>query len=83
LLRYSRINKANEQWHFNTKPIRLKCPKCLLEAKNPRQVKVSKNIKSIVYHIAREHKGEYWTEEYKQHLKSISRDLSSGVIASG
>ncbi len=83
MLRYSGINKANEQWHFNTKPIRLKCPKCLLEAKNPRQVKVSKNIKSIVYHIAREHKGESWTEEYKKHLKSISRDLSSGAIASG
>ena len=76
MLRYFKINKVNERWHFNTKPFSNKCPKCLLEAKNPRQVKVSKNIMSMVHHIAREHNGEYWTEEYKQHLKSISRDLN-------
>ena len=80
MLRYSRINKANEQWHFNTKPIRLKCPKCLLEAKNPCHVKVSKNIKSIVHHIAREHKGEYWAEDCKSILKKLAAALDSGLI---
>jgi len=80
LLRYYRINKANEQWHQNTIPFRNKCPECLLESKNPRQVRVSKNIKSMVHHLAREHKGESWVDDYKEYLKSISQQLSSGVF---
>ena len=80
MLRYSRINKANEQWHQNIIPFRNKCPQCLLESKNPRQVKVSKNIKSMIHHLAREHKGENWVDEYKEYLKSISQQLNSGVF---
>ena len=80
MLRQSELLKLNGFWHFNTKPIRLKCPMCCSDVNNPRRVPVCKNIKSLVRHIADEHKGEFWTDECKDVLKTISLALDSGVI---
>ena len=80
LLRQSELLKLNGFWHFKTKPIRLKCPMCLLDANNPRRIPVCKNVKSLVRHISDEHKGEYWTEECKLILKKLAVALDSGLI---
>ena len=80
MLKQSEILKLDDYWHCNTKPIRLKCPKCLSEIKNSRQVKVSKNIKSLSRHIATEHQGEFWTDECKLILKKLAVALDSGLI---
>jgi len=50
-------------------------------ATHPKQAKVCKNVKSLVYHLAHEHKDQYGYLECKSLLKAISRALDLGMIA--
>ena len=80
MLKQSELLKPNQRWHFNITPIRLKCPICLEAATHPKQAKVCKNVKSLVYHLAHEHKDQYGYLECKSLLKAISRALDLGMI---
>ena len=80
LSKQSEILKPNQRWHFNITPIRLKCTICLTEATHTKQVKVCKNVKSLVYHLAHEHKDQCGYLECKSLLKAISRALDLGMI---
>ena len=80
LSKQSEILKLDERWHWNITPIRLKCPGCVADSNNPNTVPVCKTVKSMVWHIGTQHKGEFWVKDCKQILKTISLALDSGVI---
>ena len=80
LSKQSDILKLNERWHWNIIPTRLQCAGCLAEAKHPKQVPVCKSVKSLVWHLGTQHKGEFWVNDCKEVLKVISLALDSGII---
>jgi len=80
LLRLTEIIKFNDKWALNNKPIRLKCPKCIADSKNPRQVKIQKTVRGLIRHLSLDHKGEFWVDDCKFILKNVSIALESGVI---
>ena len=49
-----------------------KCPRCLLERKNPQRVKTHKNLASLDSHLSTAHKGEYWTIEARMLMKQFT-----------
>jgi len=80
LLKQSELLKLDDYWHCNIIPIRLQCPKCRSEVKRSAQIPVHKSVKSLSRHIAIEHRGEFWVDECRTILKTISLALDSGVI---
>ena len=48
--------------HSTTKAF-IRCPKCLIDSKNPRRVKTHKNLSSLDFHFSTAHKDEFWIEE--------------------
>ena len=56
----------------NTSKIITKCPRCLLERKNPQRVKTHKNLASLDSHLSTDHKGEYWTIEARMLMKQFT-----------
>jgi len=67
--RYQR-KKANIR--HNTTEIFTKCPRCLLERKNPQRVKTHKNLAGLDSHLSTDHKGEYWTIEARMLMKQFT-----------
>jgi len=59
----------------NTDPIISKCPRCLLERKNPQRVKTHKNLASLDSHLSTIHKGEFWTIEARMLMKQFTEGL--------
>lgn len=78
--RLTEIIKFNGKWALNDTPIRLKCPRCITDSKNPRQVKIYKTVRGLIRHISLDHKGEFWVDDCKFILKNVSIALESGVI---
>ena len=80
MLRQPRLLKPDARWHCNILPIRLKCILCTSEVKNPKSIPVSKSVRSLIFHLAIEHKNEYGSDECKELLKAISTALNLGLI---
>ncbi|KAG2474523.1 MAG: hypothetical protein NPMRTH4_360009 [Nitrosopumilales archaeon] len=81
MLRLTEILKFNQNWALNNKPIRLKCPKCLADCSNSRQVKIFKTVRGLIRHLSLVHKGEFWIGDAKYVLKQVAIALDSGMIA--
>ena len=64
-------NKGYQNIRHNTDLILTKCPRCLLENKNPQRVKTHKNLASLDSHLSTIHKGEYWTIEARMLMKQF------------
>ena len=79
--RLTEIIKFNGKWALNDTPIRLKCPRCITDSKNPRQVKIYKTVRGLIRHISLVHKGEFWIGDAKYLLKQVAIALDSGMIA--
>ena len=56
----------------NTTQIFTKCPRCLLENKNPQRVKTHKNLSSLDSHLSADHKDEHWTIEARILMKQFT-----------
>ena len=55
----------------NTSKIITKCPRCIIERKNPQRVKTHKNLAGLDSHLSTDHKGEYWTIEARMLMKQF------------
>ena len=67
-------NKGYEKsgyFRHNTNKVITKCPRCLLERKNPQRVKTHKNLSALDFHLSTEHKGEAWTIEAGMLMKQF------------
>lgn len=79
---YSITSKSNKGYQekkrnirHNTTKIITKCPRCLLERKNPQRVKTHKNLAALDSHLSTDHKGEYWTIEARMLMKQFAEEF--------
>ena len=64
--------EKKQNLRHSTAEIITKCPRCLLERKNPQRVKTHKNLASLDSHLSTIHKGEYWTIEARMLMKQFT-----------
>ena len=64
--------KGYQNIRHNTTKVFTKCPRCLLEKKNPKRVKTYKNLASLDSHISTDHKDEFWTIEARILMKQFA-----------
>ena len=69
---YKGYQEKKPNIRHNTNEITTKCPRCLLERKNPQRVKTHKNLASLDSHLSTDHKGEYWTIEARMLMKQFT-----------
>jgi len=53
----------------------IRCPKCLIDSKNPRRVKTHKNLSSLDFHFSTAHKGEFWVTEARILIRQFAEVL--------
>jgi len=58
-------------FRHNTAEVITKCPRCIIERKNPQRVKTHKNLSSLDFHLSTDHKGEAWTIEARMLMKQF------------
>jgi len=67
--------KGYQNIRHSTTEAFIRCPKCLIDSKNPRRVKTHKNLSSLDFHFSIAHDGEFWVVEARILIRQFAEVL--------